>query len=331
MEFGNNNVNYSNDNANRLMIKAAWLHYKEDLTQGQIAKRLGISRVKVNRLIHQAKTSGIVSVSIQAPIPTYNDLEEELIKRYNLQETIVVMDSENNRAIYQTLAQGTADWLANHITPNLDIGISLGRTLSYLPNAYFPNLNYRCNFVDIIGNIPEFNSNFGSYNVAARMAERFGGQALRLNAPTVASSSHAVQVIKEEPYVRDVLNRARNCKIILLGCGPVDQSMLLFMHNFINQKEMESLRKRGAVGDVLTHFMDKSGNPVESPLEGRVIGLTLEEIRKIPERVLVSSGKEKVPIMAVALNQGIFSVLITNFETANNLLNYDLKGKNGIK
>lgn len=324
MESGNNKINYSNDNANRLMIKAAWLHFKEDLTQGQIAERLGISRIKVNRLINQAKTSGIVSITVQAPIPTYNDIEEQLVKRFNLQEAVVVMDSSDSEGIYQTIAQGTADWLVNHISSNLDIGISLGRTLSHLPNAYFSSFGVGSNFIDIIGNIPEFNSNFGSYNVAARMAERFGGQALRLNAPTVASSPLVVQVIKEEPYIRDVLNRARNCKIILLGCGPVDHSMLLFMHNFIDQEDVTSLKKRGAVGDVLTHFMDKSGNHIESPLEGRVIGLTLEEIRKIPQRVLISSGKEKVPIMAVALNQGIFSVLITNRKTAVEILNINL-------
>lgn len=308
------------DHTNRLMMKAAWLHFKEELTQGQIAIRLGISRVKVNRLIQQAKTSGIVEIVIKAPIPTFNEIEEHLVKRFGLNDAIVVMDTEPGKPMYQALAQGTADWLINQISQDIDIGISLGRTLSYLPDAYFPHTDYRCNFIDIIGNIQEFNRYFGSYNVTARMAERFGGQALRLNAPTLVSSPQALQVIKNEPYVKDVLDRARNAQIILLSCGPVEQSMLLYMHNFISSSEMDELRARGSIGDVLTHFMDQNGNPIDTTIEERVVALTLEEIKKIPQRVLIAAGDEKIPIMRVALQKGFFSVLITNLQSATKVL-----------
>lgn len=309
--------NQSSDNSiNRLMIKAVWMQYKEELTQGQIANRLGISRIKVNRLIQQAKAKGIVEITIKAPIPTYNELEEQLVKSFNLQEAIVVMDVEDTETQYQALAQGTADWLAANIAPKIDIGISLGRTLAHLPNAYFPSTEYYCNFVDIIGNISELNSHFDSYNVTARMAERFGGQALRLNAPTVVSSAKVLQSIKNEPYVNDVLNRARNAEIVLLSCGPVDKSMLLYMHNFISLEEMEDLKLHGAIGDVLSNFMDKDGNPVRTSLDNRIVALTLEEIQKIPKRVLIAAGDEKIPMMKVVLKKGIFNVLVTTLRSA---------------
>ena len=315
------------DHANRLMVKAAWLHYKVELTQGEIAARLGISRIKVNRLIQQAKSSGIVDVVIKAPIPTFNEIEEQLVQRFALNDAIVVMDATPGEPMYQALAQGAADWLTNQISPNIDIGISLGRTLSYLPDAYFPHTDIRCNFIDIIGNIQEFNRYFGSYNVTARMAERFGGQALRLNAPTLVSSAKALQIIKDEPYIKDVLDRARNAQIILLSCGPVDKSMLLYMHNFINDSEMEDIKKRGAIGDVLTHFMDKEGNTIETDIETRVVALTLDEIKNIPKRVLIAAGDEKVPVMRVALEKGFFNVVITNLQGARGVLQSDQEEK----
>lgn len=315
----------TNEFANRLMVKAAWLHFKEDLTQGQIANRLGISRIKVNRLIHQAKTSGIVDVIIKAPIPTFNEIEELLVKKYNLEDAVVVMDTDLGAAMYRALAQGTADWLVNQISPNIDIGLSLGRTLSYLPEAYFPSLKISCNFIDIIGNIKDYNRFFGSYNVTARMAERFGGQALRLNAPTLVSSPQALQVIKNEPYIKDVLDRARKAEIILLSCGPVDQSMLLYIHNFISLSEVADLKKRGAIGDVLTHFLDVDGNPIETEIEERVVALTLEEIKRIPKRVLIAAGNEKIPVMRIVLQKGIFNILITNKKSAQAVLNFNAK------
>lgn len=313
-------MNTPDNYENRLMVKATWLHYKENLTQGEIAARLGISRVKVNRLIKLARQMGIVEINIKTPIPTYNEIEEQLVKLFNLKEAIVLMGAESNESLYEVIAQGTADWLVNHIKPNIDIGISLGRTLSHLPEAHFSSTDISCNFVDIIGGISQFDTGFQSYNVTSRMAERLHGQAFHLNAPTVVSSPKALKFIKKEPFIANVLDRARNCQIILLSCGPVDESALLYIHKYITKQELEQLKKDGAIGDVMTYFMDINGEHIISPIENRIVSLTIDEIRKIPLRVLVVCGDEKVPILSVALKKEYFNVLITDLRTAKKVL-----------
>ncbi|MEL6209782.1 MAG: sigma factor-like helix-turn-helix DNA-binding protein, partial [Pseudomonadota bacterium] len=43
-----------------LMVRAAWMYYHDDLTHAEIARKLGLSRVKVTRLLKRAREQGIV-------------------------------------------------------------------------------------------------------------------------------------------------------------------------------------------------------------------------------------------------------------------------------
>ena len=53
-------MSYDND----VMIKVAQLYYKKRLKQESVAKRLGISKYKVNRMLKEARKKGIVQINI---------------------------------------------------------------------------------------------------------------------------------------------------------------------------------------------------------------------------------------------------------------------------
>jgi DNA-binding transcriptional regulator LsrR (DeoR family) len=44
--------------------RAAWLYFIEEFTQSQIAEKLGVSRSTVIRLLHKARESGLVTISL---------------------------------------------------------------------------------------------------------------------------------------------------------------------------------------------------------------------------------------------------------------------------
>ena len=56
------------------MAEVARLYYVRDLTQQQIAERLGVSRFKVLRLLEQARSEGVVRYEIDEPVPGRDDL-----------------------------------------------------------------------------------------------------------------------------------------------------------------------------------------------------------------------------------------------------------------
>ena len=56
------------------MVLASRLYYLDDLTQAEIARRLGTSRESVSRLLSEARRQGIVQIEISPPAPV--DAEE---------------------------------------------------------------------------------------------------------------------------------------------------------------------------------------------------------------------------------------------------------------
>ena len=51
-----------------LCARAAWLYHGAGLTQGEVARHLGVPSVKAHRLIARANRLGFIHVSIDAPV-----------------------------------------------------------------------------------------------------------------------------------------------------------------------------------------------------------------------------------------------------------------------
>ena len=89
-----NNQSFTNQNIApnefRQLVRVAKLYYQFDLTQNEIAKRLGLSRVKIHRLLNTAKEIGIVKIQIDVPDSGFLDLENLLISKFGLRDALVV-------------------------------------------------------------------------------------------------------------------------------------------------------------------------------------------------------------------------------------------------
>jgi DNA-binding transcriptional regulator LsrR (DeoR family) len=85
-------------------------------------------------------------------------------------------------------------------------------------------------------------------------------------------------------------------------------------------KELDQLRQQGAVGDVCLRFFDVNGNPIENALDNRVIGMQLEQLRKVERSVGIAGGKRKFEAIRGALRGKLINVLITDRRTAERLV-----------
>ena len=78
---------------------------------------------------------------------------------------------------------------------------------------------------------------------------------------------------------------------------------------------------KGAVGDLLSHFIDKDGNPIENNLDNRLLSTPLEDLKKMNNVIGVAGGLNKVDAILAVLKGQYLDVLITDEETAAALLN----------
>ena len=67
-------------------------------------------------------------------------------------------------------------------------------------------------------------------------------------------------------------------------------------------------------------FLDAEGNSVSPAIDARTIGMPLEAVRKVPEKIMAAAGPHKVPILRAALATGLVDTLVTDDVTAELLL-----------
>ena len=73
-----------------LLARVARLHFEFGLTHQETAKSLGLSRVKVTRLVKQARESGLVTMVVASNVGPYAELEQEMVGRFGLAEVLIV-------------------------------------------------------------------------------------------------------------------------------------------------------------------------------------------------------------------------------------------------
>ena len=76
------------------------------------------------------------------------------------------------------------------------------------------------------------------------------------------------------------------------------------------------LASAGAVGDILGRFLDADGNDVPHPLNARTLGMDLDALIAVPEKILAAAGRHKVRIIRAAARRRLFDILITDDVTA---------------
>ncbi len=117
--------------------------------------------------------------------------------------------------------------------------------------------------------------------------------------------------------VRDVWKK---CKKALFGVGDIGKGTLL-SPKLVSTDELQKIKQLGAIGDILGHCFDKSGNFLDTDLEKRLVGIPMHMLRNIPERIAVAGGQSKAQeAVQGLLRSGLITVLVTDEVAAKKLL-----------
>jgi DNA-binding transcriptional regulator LsrR (DeoR family) len=127
----------------------------------------------------------------------------------------------------------------------------------------------------------------------------------------------------QEPAVARTLNMARKADVALVGIGSAGStsSELLVEEFGLNKSERDTTFKNMA-GDIAARFFNAQGKILSSMIDSRVIGLTLDEIRKIPKVIGVATGADKVMGVVGAARSKLVDLLIIDLACANAILKH---------
>jgi DNA-binding transcriptional regulator LsrR (DeoR family) len=307
----------------RLMTKVARLYYVDNLRQTEIASQLDISQATTSRLLKRAHDEQIVRITLNTPLGIYADLERQLESLYGLKEALVVESLPDEKQIMRDLGSAAAYYLDTTIKPNEIIGISSwSGTLVATVDAMLPiSKPIGAQVIQILGGVGIPTAESRAVYLVSRLAMLVQGQSILLPVPAVVNGPDTRQVYMQDPFVCEAIERFDEVTLALVGIGSIEPSDLLASSgNIFAPEERELLSQLGAVGDVCLRFFDAAGEPVMTPLDGRVIGMELAQLRKVKRSVGIAGGPRKIAAIRGALRGRYINVLITDLLTAQALV-----------
>ena len=309
----------------RMVVRVARMYHEWGKRQSEIAEQLGLSQATVSRLLNQAKDAGIIRISVTTPAGVFAELEEDLIHRYELRDAIVVESSseKDEHVIQREIGAAAGYYLESVIRPNEVIGISSwSGTLLALVDAMHPVPRKNdIQVVQILGGLGSPQAEKHAMRLTNRLADLVGGTPVTLPAPGIVGSEAALQVLLDDPYIHRAVQTFDRVTTALVGIGAVEPSHLLAdSGNIFSMAELELLRSRGAVGDILLRFFDVKGRLVKTTLDARVVSMPLERLKQVDRSIGVAGGKRKHTAILGAVRGGWVNILVTDRGTAEWLL-----------
>jgi DNA-binding transcriptional regulator LsrR (DeoR family) len=307
-------------NEDSLAIRAAWLHYAAGLTQAEVAARLGVTNLKAHRLIARANQNGAVKITIEGDVAECVGLEMQIAARYKLDYCEVTPDLHEEGMPLRALGIAGAGFLQREIETLSDgmIGVGHGRTLAAAV-ADMPRMDAgKVRFVSLMGGLTR-NYSANPYDVMHRLAEKTGASAFVMPVPFFANTTEDREVLLAQRGVREVFDLAARADLLVVGIGTAEPEAQLVASQMIEISEIREVRELGGVGEMLGHFFDRSGTPIETSLAARTLSPDLESLkgRRI---VAVAGGREKVAAIGAVLKSGCLKGLITDERTAQALV-----------
>ena len=304
----------------RLMLRAAQLYYRLNLTQDEVGKRLGVSRFKVGRLLDRALRESAVRIEIVHPSARLVALEDALVERFALRGAVVVdvpvtgSPADDEQLARERVAAAAASHLAA-IRPHGAIGVSWGRTMLELAAQLEPGWTAATEIIQLNGAI----SRSARPTRAQEVVERFGttaGAAIRLMAaPAIVGSARLRRALEDDPAVGETLAAARSAPTAIFGMGVHGADSVHVASGYLDEAELATLSDAGAVGDVLGRFLTLEGRIALPALDARTVGLPLGDLRTKPLAVGLTAGSSRGPIALAALRAGCVNLLIADAQT----------------
>ncbi|MBR1409345.1 MAG: sugar-binding transcriptional regulator [Clostridia bacterium] len=295
-----------------LMAKVAWYYYYEELTQQQISERLGMSRMRVVKLLDRARRTGVIRFHLREGSQGRMELEKQLIQTYSLTDAFIVPAGADKSRCNENIAEAASMYLSERIRSDTVINIGYGDTLSRVLNNLATLAEQTISCVSLTGGVscylPDARSNV------------FNARLHLMPAPLLASSAEMAQAMRREDSVQEIARMIPLSHLTLVGIGSMDESATIFHSGILNANDMLYLRMRGAAGDLLSHFLTRDGQLIESPVEERLIGASLDTLRSLRNVIGIAAGTVKAEAIRAALLGGYLDTLITDEETALRIL-----------
>ena len=296
-----------------MLHTVAKLHYEAELSQVDIAKRLGVSTATISRLLQRARSEGIVRIEIRDLVQP-DELRARLIEKLGLKAAAVI--EAPSAGVLTALAEPAGQLLRQAgLGSGSVLAIGWGRAVAAVMQAGLPSIPGVIT-VPATGGMQQQAPHFQVNEFVRLAAEHLGGVPHFVHAPYLPSSSAAREAFLGDPAIASSVELWDRIDAAIVGVG---------LPHAANAPEASAATPPeqslvNAAGDVIRHYFDTSGKLIAWEGEGRMIAASPEQLRRAPLVIGIAAGENKAAAIIGAARAGFISALVTDSRTAEAIL-----------
>lgn len=303
----------------RTEIKIANWYYNLGLTQEAIAKKLGYSRQRINKIIGSLTENGTVTIIINGLDSEFILLENKIEKAFHLKQVIIADTTSPDTPVLSKLGEKAARFLEDYIQDGDNIGVTWGNTLSETIRCMRSSSKTKCNVVQLVGGLNTPDQIIKPDEITRLLAGKLSCNYHLLYAPAIMSSEEARDIMAEQDFFKESFAMMHNSDIAVIGVGQLHDYSTIVRHGYLNEEDLAEMQKQDYVGDICFIHYKKNGDLGNYKKRFHVMGVDLETLREIPAVIAVAAGKDKAAAVYGALNTGCIDILITEVSLAEEL------------
>ncbi|KPL82179.1 hypothetical protein SE15_13980 [Thermanaerothrix daxensis] len=301
------------------LVEVAQLYYEENLSQQEIADRLGVSRSLIALYLKKAREQGIVQISIRDPQNVFQHLALQLQERYRLRYAEVVSSAHISTVLTRrALGNAVAQYLDRVLQDGDVLGLDWGRTIMEVVNLLAPSRPRHIEVVPLLGE----SSSTGSYTqlnqIVLQAARSFNATPYFLLVPLLVGTKSLRDALMADITTQEVISRWNHLTYACVGIGPIP--LIEGQVVYIGQENLSELIRQKAVGNICAHYFDQNGQILSQEFKDRLIGISVEQMRNIKNVIAAAGGVEKHQAVAAALRTGLITHLFVDQALAQLLL-----------
>lgn len=293
-------------------------YYIENLTQAQIATRMGLSRPKISRLLSLAREKGVVKVFISELEENMEGVEEELRTTFNLDKVKVVPVPPSDQSLaFQVTCKEAAKYIADLLEDGDRIGVGWGGTLFEISKNLQHLSRKNSIIVQLFGNLDTGEADDYANDILSQFAAKLDVKSSHIiPCPVIVDNQIIYDILMHDDKIKSSMNLAKSCNKMLINIGLPTADNCLFKGKYINEKDLQNLQDHSAAGCIGCRFFDDEGKIVDQQLDNRTIGISIEDIQKADSVITCVVGAHKAKALLAALKAGYLDIIIVDSNAA---------------
>ena len=305
------------------IVEAARLYYQMDYSQQDIAKKLGVSRPTVSRLLQQAKMDGIVQITIHDPVANNDFICRQMEEQFGLKKVIVVSTpSHDDLVVKKYIGEAAANHIYGTVRDEDTIAVTWGTTLYEVARRLQAKSVRDVRVVQLNGGLSYSETNTYASEIVHLFGGAFHTPPHLLPLPAIVDQPLVREAIEADRHISKILEMGKLANIAVFTVGVPTADSVLVRAQYLIDSELDIVSQVGK-GDICSRFIDIDGSICVKELDARTIGIRLEELRSKEHSILVAGGQSKVEAVYAAIRGGYPNTVVTDSYTAKQLLELD--------